>query len=135
MSLPPAKSAEHYQPEKPVVCIRSTDGMLVMANSMAQQHSMGVLRPYHGPLNATHEQRLLYLRGYNPETGGTVKEAIEAGKFDIDSASRGDLIEYASDEFGADLGGIKTRREVYEAVLKLREKNAAPPAAGISATH
>lgn len=130
-----AAEAKGYVPEKPVVCIRRSDGMLVMANSMAQQHSMGEIMPYHGPMDANEQQRRMWVNGFQSNQGGTVKESIESGKFDIETASRTDLVEYAMDEFGKDLSKLKTRGDVFAAVKALRDEaaNPAPKASGIAA--
>ena len=121
-----ATEAQNYKPENGVLCIRD-DGMLVMANQKTQTHSMGTIRPYHGDPMASLEQRLLYLQGFNPTKGASVQAAVEQGKFDVETASRADLIEYAQDEFGEDVAGLKTRKEVYLRVQALIERDRIPP--------
>jgi hypothetical protein len=133
-----------YVPDEGIVCIRVTDGMLCMANQMTINHSMtsgnGELRPYHGELNASLQERMLYIHGKNTKSGGTVKEDLETGKFDVDTASRADLIELAMDEYGVDISAHKTRTKVLEAFLAAKaeaeahdKKPPAPVGAGLSA--
>jgi hypothetical protein len=121
----------NYTPEVGIVCIRVTDGMLCMANQMTINHSVtsgnGELRPYHGNLRASLQERMLYVSGKDPNSTGSVKEALETGKFDIDVASRADLIELCMDEYGVDISMHKTRAKALEAFIEARTAAEGPP--------
>jgi hypothetical protein len=90
--------AKGYQPEKAIVCIRDPDGYLCMGNTLAINQSMGRLRPYHGKMDASLEERLAYLRGPD-QKDVQAKIAVEIGRVDLDAMDRDALIEYAMDEY------------------------------------
>jgi hypothetical protein len=65
-----------------------------MANDIGILQSQGKLRPYHGKIDATLEERLAYLRGVM-----ITPNAPEA-TFDLSTADKAAVIEYISDEYG-----------------------------------
>ena len=116
---------------RPVLCIRDPDGTLFMATPLAIQQSAGKLFRYTGDPNASLEVRLRWLAGFtDPQTGGTVREAMEKGAFNVDTASDADLIEFASEEFGVTLPKTlpteKKRNRIKQLAL---EAQGAPPQA------
>jgi len=97
------KERSEYKPDKTIVCIRD-DGYICMANQNGIQLSMGRLRPYNGDLDASLEERMAYIRGDRPRTKDLAfREELEKGEADIEKMDRGQLIEYAMDEYGLNL--------------------------------
>jgi hypothetical protein len=99
-----------------------------MGNSSAIECSMGKLRPYHGKLDATLEERLAYLQGLqriSPISPNQV--AIELGMLDIDKMSRTDLITFALEEFGLKLPPKTSLEEARLAVKDAKIASLTPP--------
>ena len=81
----PGAPVTSFEREKPFLCMRG-DGMLVMGNTLtiSQSHAQSDptlhLMRYSGDPNATLQERMIMLQGYEKAVGGSVKEALEAGK-------------------------------------------------------
>jgi len=116
-----------YEVEATFPCIRD-DGYLCMGNTCSIESSMGKLRPYHGKLTATLEERKAYLQGIQQRSPTSPNQvAIELGKLDIDKMSRTDLITYALDEFGLKLPPKLSLEELRLAVKDAKELSLTPP--------
>jgi hypothetical protein len=81
------------------------DGMLFPATDKVLR--LHEFRPYHGDPNATLPQRLAYLRGQQASQATQI--SIETGAFDIGTASKEELAEFALTEYGVQLD---TRRDI-----------------------
>ena len=88
--------------------INIEDGRLVP--NVAGTRELPNYRPYHGPAKAPLEARLMYLRtegrmgsAYRPLTDSSVEQAPPVEPFDIATASRDDLINFAFTEYGKSL--------------------------------
>lgn len=95
------------------------DGVLYpWAPKLAAQKN---LRPYHGPLDATLEQRKAMLRGDDerPSIGAVARET---NAFDISKAGKDELLEFALDEYGQVLDGRKRVEALREDVIALAKK-------------
>lgn len=84
------------------------NGLAIRDDGMLFPATPGVLRlpqyrPYHGNPKATLEQRLEYLRGQFAGAADSRRMAMEQGAFDIGTADKLGLAEFASMEYGVDL--------------------------------
>lgn len=91
--------------------IRDPDGSLWPNTPLlAKKQNM---RPYHGPLNATLEERLRHLQGYASRRRVVVSEADDAPPFDLGKCTKEELIEFMETEYGYTLdpaGNLHTLR-------------------------
>jgi hypothetical protein len=129
MAVDEATLARHTPPPMQVLAIRD-DGYLCMATQLAMMQSGGKLMRYDGDPHATLEQRLLYLRGYNVnQHGGALAEMNKVEPFNISTASRADLVEFAMDEYGRDFSAKNLpvdaiRKAVFELAQEAARTNA-----------
>lgn len=106
------------QQDKHVPLLIRDDGMLVP--NVPALAKMPNFRPYHGDPEASDEQRAQYLAGF---AGSVQKNAdAELGAFDIGTASKDELIEFALDEFGLHLDKRKSLENLRAEVAAAAEK-------------
>ena len=96
------------------------DGMLYPATPRVLAQSN--FRPYHGDPKASLEERLDYLSG----NFGVDKKKIEIaqGKFDLNAASKEELLDFAMDEYGVKLDARKNIIHIREEVKRLATQHA-----------
>jgi hypothetical protein len=96
------------------------DGMLCpFTKGAAMRPNM---RPYHGDPKANKEDRLKWLAGTYGSTAVTSIELQEAGSFDIGKANKGELLEFASNEYGVDLDSRKSEDQLRKEIVELASK-------------
>ncbi len=78
--------------------IRSPDASLWPNTPLlAKKQSM---RPYHGDINATKEQRLAYLEGGPGRRRVVVSESTEQPPFDLGKCTKDELVAFMEEEYG-----------------------------------
>lgn len=91
--------------------IRDPDGMLFPnVPLIAKKQNM---RPYHGPLDASEEDRKRYLQGLPSKRRVVVSEVDEPPPFDLGKCTKDELIEFMETEYGYTLdpaGNLHTLR-------------------------
>ncbi len=113
-----ANVVNSVQQDKKTPLLIRDDGLLVA--NVPEVARMPQFRPYHGDPNASDADREAYLSGF----AGTVKAKFdaEAGAFDIGTATKEALIDFALDEYGARLDGRKSVENLRVEVAALAEK-------------
>lgn len=77
------------------------------------------MRPYHGPLHASLEERKRHLEGLGSRRRVVVSEATEAPPFDLAKCTKDELIAFAEEEYGYTLdpaGNLHTLRAEFAKV-------------------
>lgn len=101
----------------PKLLIRETDGMLCpFTKGAAMRPNM---RPYHGDPKASKEDRMKWINGAYGTPAPTKIEMQEMGTFDLASADKGELLEFALNEYGVDLDSRKSEAKLREDIAEL----------------
>lgn len=86
-------------------------------------------RPYHGDINASHEERMRYLQGFAQRD--EAKLAAERGQFNIATADKDALVDFILDEYGYQLDTRTTLDKMRNEAIQVVQGNipgATPPA-------
>ena len=126
-----ASDEKGYIPPKTFPCIRRSDGYICMGNEKSLQLGNGDLIPFDGDVNLSPKEALAYLRKGGKHVTDIAPAASkvipENALADITRMDKGELIEYAMDEYGLNFGGQKLNEDQMRAKILERRKELAEP--------